>query len=166
MCPAIPVIAVVGSDAWNATAHSALSIAYRLRNAVQQHSAVVKLAGKLCRLDRIIAKLLNDIYTATEETARGARSVEPAEPERVKASIATLKNLCVLLESLSTGMREAWLSNNALLGASLQSLVNHTDDLLDLTESLELGMLPDIDKLFDKSLEEYERGEIVGIDSL
>jgi hypothetical protein len=155
MCPAISMT-VVGSDLWNANAHSALSVAYRVSAALQKHATVINLAGKVWRLDRILAKMLDDIYVSAENPPANP---EPVTPERIASAVVTLSGIHSTIEGMYSRLHRYGLSNHALLGAPVSSLRAHADDILDLAESLELAMNPDIDSIFAKSLEEYRRGE-------
>jgi hypothetical protein len=40
------------------------------------------------------------------------------------------------------------------------------DDILDLAESLELAINPDVDSIYEKSLEELKRGQTFDLESI
>jgi hypothetical protein len=156
MCPAVSMN-VVGSDLWNASAHTAISVTYRVSAALQAHANVLNLAGKLRRIDRLLAKLLDAVYRGVENPPP---NTEPVTPERVAAAIAILRNLHSAVERISMGLERCGLNNHGIIGAPASSMAAHADDILDLAESLELALNPDIDAIFSKSLEEYRRGEV------
>ena len=156
MCPAISMN-VVGSDLWNASAHTAISVTYRISAALKAHANVLNLTGKLWRMDRLLAQLLEAVYTGAENPPPNPELVTP---ERLSAAIAMLRNLHSAIERVSTGIERCGLTNNGLIGAPASSIRAHADDIFDLAESLELAMNPDIDAIFSKSLEEYRRGEV------
>jgi len=155
MCPAISMN-VVGSDLWNAHGYSAMSVTFRVFNSLHTHGNVVKTSAFLVRLDRMIVKMLNDIYT-------GAATVPPGtpmpSPERIAGAISMMRNLHGAIERICASIDAAGLADHIMVSAPASSLRAHADDILDLAESLELMMNPDIDSIFDKALEEHRRGE-------
>src|SRR5580658_947755 len=105
MCPAISMN-VVGSDLWNASAHTAISFTYRLSAALKAHANVLNLAGKLWRIDRLLAKLLDAVYTGAENPPP---NLEPVTPERIAAAVAMLRNLHSSIERINIGIERCGL---------------------------------------------------------
>jgi hypothetical protein len=100
--------------------------------------------------------MLEAVYTGAENPPP---NMEPVTPERLTAAIAMLRNLHSALEGISTNIQRSSLNNTSLIGAPTSSIRAHADDLLDLAETLEIAMNPDIGSIFDRSIEEHRRGE-------
>jgi hypothetical protein len=162
LSPAIPVD-VIGSDLWTAHAYGALSVAYRVSAALQRQANVINLAGKIWRLDRILASLLNDIYTGAENPKPNPG---PVSTERIHAAIETLHSLHRAVERLYTSLLDSGLANRTLIGTPTNSLRSRADDLLDIAEAIELSMNPAINDVFEESLEELHRGEAFDLSAL
>jgi hypothetical protein len=165
MCPAISMN-LVGSDLWNASVHSALSVAFRITAAVQKNATVSNLAGKIWRLDRKLAGMLDTVYASAKNPPP---NLEPVTPECLIDAIATIRYLKYLnyaIERIHISLNKSGMSNYSLIGAPASSLRAHADDLLDLAESLDVAMNPDIDSIFNRSIEEYHRGETIELQDI
>lgn len=154
---------VVGSDLWNASVHTAISVTYRISAALKAHGNTLNLAQKLWRIDRLLANMLEAVYTGAENPPP---NLDPITPERLASTIAVLRNLHSALEAISTTIQRSRLNNNSLIGAPTSSIRAHADDLLDLAETLELSMNPAIGSIFDASFEEYRRGDSVDLQDI
>jgi hypothetical protein len=162
MSPAISMN-LVGSDLWNASVYRALSISFGITAALQKHATVINLAGRIWRLDRMLVRLLDAIYTGADNPPA---NLEPVTLDRVKDAIAAIRGLHAATDRIHISLSRSGMSNYSLIGAPASSLSAHADDLLDFAESLEVALNPDIDSIFDKSIEEYRRGETVEIQDI
>jgi hypothetical protein len=155
----------VGSDSWQADAYGALSVTYRVASAIRQHSAVINLAGKLWKVDRSLARVMEDIYKAAENPP----AVPPPmpSPEQLTSAIGTLRNIHAAVDNLYGRVQSSSnLKNRSLIAGPLMSMRSHADDILDLAEWLELLMNSEVENVFTKSIEEYHRGEYVSLESI
>ena len=123
----------------------------------------MNIAGKIWRLDRMLANIVEEIYTGVEHPQPNP---EPVSPEQITSAIATLRSLHDAIEKLYGSLRKGGFSNRSLIGSPINSLRAHSDDLLDIAETIELSMNPDIKQVFDKSLDELHRGEVFDLDAL
>jgi hypothetical protein len=162
MCPAIPVD-LIGTDAWNATAYRLVSLGYKISASIRSQVAKTQLASALWKFDRYLSGFLRQFYEHVESNKKS----EPANRERVLAGIETLKLIHAAAEKIDSGLRAAGFSNHSLIYGPLTSLRAHSDEVLDLAESVELMLNPDpLNKIFDASIEELRRGETAGLESI
>ena len=162
MCPAIP-IDLIGTDAWNATAYRLVSLGYKISASIRPQVAKAQLASALWKFDRYLSGFLRQFYEHVESNKKS----EPANREQVLAGIETLKLIHAAAEKIDSGLRAAGFSNHSLIAGPLTSLRAHSDEVLDLAESVELMLNPDpLNKIFDASIEELRRGETAGLESI
>jgi len=159
---------VLGTASWNADALEATSIAYRassrIAGAVDNRLALLALAGKLWKLDSHLKNLLESFYREVERNEKRQNATE----DQVRAGIGTLRNLATQLEALYIQGRSARLTNRTLVGTVLNSVRVRADELFDIAESVELAMNPSsgIDEVFQRSLDEYQRGESLELSNI
>ena len=162
MCPDV-VVDYVGTDVWNATAYRVLSVAYKVSASVRNHVAAAKMAHLLWSFDRLLTGFLEEIYTKAES---GYKPPEPVTPEQIAAAIQTLRQIHRAVERIYVALKAVGMANRSLIGGPLGSLRLRADDILDLAESLELAVNPDVDSIFEKSLEELKRGQTFDLESI
>jgi hypothetical protein len=156
MCPAM---ALGFSDQWRAEAHRAASLAFRVSAALDNHAQMISLAANVWQLDRALSKFLEGIYLDIERRVKNNIPPEPVKKEVLAESLRTLRTTANTIEGLYSRAKASGLTNRTLVGTALNSVRVRGDEILDLVESIELAMNPDIDKIFEKSLDEFKRGE-------
>ena len=167
-CPAISLtpplsLAPFGSDSWNAAAHHAVSAAYRLSGAVRAQAAVFTIGRQLWGLDSTLNDFLKDFYVQVES---GRPPAEPPNVEKVKAGIAALRDLHATINATVVVLQAKGFANRRFVSPALNSVKVRADEILDIVESVELSLTPEIDRIFDKSLREFKRGETFDLESV
>jgi hypothetical protein len=166
MCPTMPM--ALGTDSWNADAFGATSAVFRVSSkvssAASSYADLLSLAGKFWRIDRQLKNLLERFYGGVENPP--PQVVAPSE-ESLRSSLAALRTLCGKIDELYNIGKAHGLTNRTLVGTVLNSIRVRSDELLDIAESVELSMCPEVTApLFDKALAELERGETFDLASI
>lgn len=152
-------VAVLGNielDLWYADMYGAMSLALRLSSLVKDRVAAAKLAYQIRRLDSILSKFFKEIDRAIEKGMPKGRDVTP---ESVMEASESLRKLHNMLGKFYESCRRARLTNNSLMAGTIRSIYNYSDEVLELSELLELSIQPGIVKSIYKRAEaEKERG--------
>jgi hypothetical protein len=163
MSPSI-ALTIMGTDQWNATAYSAVSVAYRISGAVRDKAAAFRIASKLWRLNKLLAAMMESFYSRVEKAE--IEKLEPPSAERIQSAINAVMTLLSAIERMSNSLKDSGL-NRGIVGLALNSVLKHADDIADLTESVDLRHSnPDIDSIFEKSLAELKAGATHDLKSL
>jgi hypothetical protein len=92
--------------------------------------------------------------------------ITEAPPKELADFIVDMETLYSRNEDVINRMGNKGLAKNFLVSQSIQRLGKYNADLKDAIESFRLGLDPAVSEAIAKALEEYERGETVGIDSI
>lgn len=163
MCPAIPV---VGIDLWRADVHKSASLALRLSAAVQNHAWVMALAADVWCLDFALRKVIEQVYVDYEHRIESGIPAEPVSDEAIAEALASTRALCNTIDRVYEKARAGGLTNRRMVGAAFNSIRLRSDELRELVEAAELSMNPEVDKMFDRTREEFERGEVFDLTAI
>ncbi len=158
------IAAVVGTDLWQAEVYGALSAASRLSASVKQGLSTVQLGAKLWSFDRLLKKSFETIYYQIEHP-----DASPAPFDRAVAlvSVVELRKLYGTVQTIYSRAKDRGLTNRSLTNSSLTSIVHRSEQFLELADWIE-DVLTDntIDEKFDRSLDEFKRGEVFDLPRL
>jgi hypothetical protein len=156
--------AVFGADAWKADAYEAVSISYRITvGAIQTHLATINIATRLWKLDGLIRGVLAGFYERAEHPDPNQI---PPTPEQIKDAITALRKLHSAVHDMTVRLRVGGFDNRRLIAPSLSAVRIHADEVLDIAECVELSLDPDIDGIFDKSLDDLRDGRTFDLKSI
>jgi hypothetical protein len=152
----------IGSDDWTIQVHGSISFAARLSGAIKDSHVTAQLAYCFWRVNSKLDNLFDHIYDKLDEVKRGEVSTEPADPQRIQDAIAALRNLHHVLDGICRSAKVAGLANNSLVASGVLRLRRNDDRVLELADWITDMISPEeLDRLFAKAQEEYERGETV-----
>jgi hypothetical protein len=161
MCPSLAIGSALGSAPWSADAFLAESLASKVSYSVRSQANVLLLAKDLWTLDSKLRKFLKGIYTDAEKRFKSGVKSPPVSEEDIESALQTLRRVSESVEQMYRRAKAAGLTNRRFVGAALNSVHVRGDEILDLVESVELGMNPDVDSVFDKALSDLEHGDTV-----
>lgn len=160
MCPAIPISTIYGpgTDHWNASAHAALSLAWRVSASVRSQATILSLARDAWKLERILRDFLEEIYKAAENPP--PPPTEPITTEQIMDAANTLRQIHRTIEQLYTRAKSAGLTNRRFIGAALNSVKVRGEELLEFGEALAMSLNEDVDAFLERSLEDLRSGNM------
>jgi len=159
MCPAIPSSTLygAGTDKWNASAHAALSLAWRLSASVKAQATILSLSRDVWKLDGILRHFLEEIYKAAENPPTPA---EPIAKEQIMEAANTLQQIHRTIEQLYARAKSVGLTNRRFIGAALNSVKVRAEELLEFGDALEMSLNEDVDAFMERSLEDLRSGNV------
>jgi hypothetical protein len=153
------VLTNLGTDQWDAEVYAVLSLASRLAALVKSRAQTMRLGYFLWKLNRVLGDFFQNVRTNLE--GKGVKNNPTATPEQIEASIRSLRQMHIKIETLYEAARRAGLTNNSLLSMPLRSVHTYSDDILELAELLEAFQNSEgVDAVFQRSAEERARGEV------
>jgi hypothetical protein len=165
MSPTIPITNVygAGTDAWNAYAYDALSLASKLSAALKGQSDILSLTHKVWKLDALLRDFLAEIYRAVENPPKVQ---EPITEETILDAAHTLRRLHQLVDGAYSLARNAGLTNHKFIGAPLNSIKVRSEEILEIGEALELALDPKVDAMLNRSIEDLHNGIVYDLPTL
>src|SRR5713101_4588151 len=153
MCPAVPISTLygAGTDAWNASAYAALSMAWRVSASLRTQSAILTLTRDVWKMDSMFRHFLEKIYKAAEN------QVPPSEPvteQQILEAAKICRQIHGTVEQFYSRAKGAGLTNRRFIGAALNSIKVRSEEILDIGDALELSINSEVDKFLDRSLED------------
>jgi len=160
MCPAIPILNIYGvsADRWNASAHAALSVAWRVSASVRSQATILSLARDVWKLEHMLRDFLENIYKAAENPP--PPPAEPITKEQVREAATTLQQIHRTIEQLYIRAKGAGLTNRRFIGAALNSVKVRGEELLEFGDALEMSLNEDVDAFLEHSLEDLRNGNV------
>ena len=160
MCPAIPILNIYGAstDRWNASAHAALSLAWRVSASVRSQATIISLARNVWKLEHILREFLEKIYQTAENPP--PPPTEPITKEQIMEAASTLQQIHRTIERLYIRAKSAGLTNRRFIGAALNSVKVRGEELLEFGDALEMSLNEDVDAFLERSLEELRNGNV------
>jgi len=164
MSPALPV-SPLASDSWKSVAFDAVALVYSIAGAVKSARNAHIVSRKLWSLDRQIKEVQAVFYRpATKEMLANVT------PEGVRGGIEAVRALNSSFENLHSALRAKGLLNHTKIAAPLSSVMESLADLAEFAEAADLSIderkRAEVDEIFDRALEELQRGETVEIDCI
>jgi hypothetical protein len=154
----VTVLRNIELDRWNADIYGVMSLASRLSSLVKDRAATVKVAYHIRRLDSSLAKLFTEIRKAIEEGTPKGHGVTLEHIVEISESLGKLHEI---LDKFHEACRRSRLTNNSLVAGSIKSINNYKDEVLELSELLDLSRQPEVVKsIYNRAKAEKERGEL------
>src|ERR1700722_14295521 len=144
ICPAIPIANFygAGADTWNASAHAALAVAWKVSVTVRTHGTLLALASKTWKLDNLLKKLLEEIRTAVANPQMPSQAITK---DQVLEAARTCQQLYRTIDHMYARAKTAGLTNRILVGAALNSVKLRSEEILDIGDALELSVDQSVD---------------------
>lgn len=167
MCPTMNP-GTIGYDQWSDSARRLAAIASSVSLRVSGQGSIqlqlIGVTGGLWRLDRSLRDFIQKIYKISETSV----PIEPVlvSEEQIHSAIALLKSIYEPIDKLYNTGRAMGLTNRAITGAVLNSIKVRGDEIFDVADSIELSYNPNVNAVFDQSLEALQRGECFGLSAL
>jgi len=149
------------------SALDSLSEISALAAAVKRRANVVSICWNLRKVDKTVRDLLEKVYGIMEGRIQVERAPEPVTPQQVEESIDTLDMIARTIDSTHESMRRVGLTSNSLTAASLASLVQRREEILDLADWFDASLkTEETAAIFARAKTEREMGQVVDINQV
>jgi len=159
MCPSIPADELL-NEHLRAEVYRVASLALRTASGIKEQAQIIFVARDVWKLEEALRKLLEGIYQDTERRTR-EHTPHESNPEALIQALNGLRTISSAVDGMYSNAKASGLTNRRFVGAALNSVRLRADDILDLVESVEIGLNPSgVEGIFSKSLAELESGDV------
>jgi hypothetical protein len=149
------------------SALDSLSEISALAAAAKRRANVISISWNLRKVDRTVRDLLEKVYGIMEGRIQVERAPDPVTPQQVEGIIDTLDMIARTIDSTHESMRRVGLTNNSLTAASLASLVQRREEILDLADWFDASLrTEEATAVFSRASKERELGQVVDINQV
>ncbi len=144
--------------------YESLSVASRLSSMVKDRTQIFYLAYHIRRMNHKLSGIFEELYLVLEGK-KPAPPPEPMSPERIQTAINSFRQLYSIMSGITAEAKRKRLFNNSLLAGQLLRLTALSDEVLELSDWIEMAVQErdQVDRLFVRAKAEKDRGEIYDI---
>ena len=150
---------------WEAGANASESLVTRVSKEVSGHAIYASLALDVWRLDRALRGFIVSIHESIDKPSLADINV-PVTTERALAVASKLRSLHSNVEQTYSKAKRAGLTNRTLTGAAFNSVMQRSEEFLDLAELIEISLSGVAEQVFKETMEEHGRGESYGLEQI
>lgn len=160
MCPSVAMSAtVLAMPRWRADVSRAETLVSKLSASIRNHANILQLTGYVWSLDGRLRDFLEGFYKAMESETPA--SANPPTEEDINSALTSLRSISESIEKLYNSAKALGMTNRRFVGAALNSVRVRSDELRDISESVELSLAPETDATFEKALAALRAGDVV-----